>query len=84
MPTQSSTSSGSSYQRIDTEHHLMEMMQTAVSRIHSGNIQIRLQEEAIMMTGSVDCWYEKQHPQEILRELSGGRRIHNELHVTAH
>lgn len=67
--------------RVDTDHHLHEMMQRAVGRLQQASVQVQLSRDSVLLTGSVNSWHEKQFAQEAIRVLSRTRRIHNELQV---
>lgn len=81
MPTQSLSDQPKRHFRIDPEHQLLDMMQKAVARLQGANIQIQLHNESVVLTGTVQCWHEKQFVQESLRRLSGNRTISNGLQV---
>lgn len=81
MPTQSLSDQPKRRFRIDPEHQLLDMMQKAVARLQGANIQIQLHNESVVLTGTVQCWHEKQFVQERLRSLSGNRTISNGLQV---
>ncbi|MCR9199503.1 MAG: BON domain-containing protein [Planctomycetaceae bacterium] len=68
--------------RIDTEHHLLDMMKTAVSRLNARNVDIQFDDDAVLLSGTVDCWHDKQRIQESVRGLTGSRFIENNLQVT--
>ena len=66
--------------RIDTEHHLAEMMAGALKHMNR-SIRVELRNETVLLQGSVDSWAEKQQAQEAIRQLTGARVIHNCLNV---
>lgn len=68
--------------RVDTEHHLVEMMASALKHMNRA-IHVELREEAVLLQGSVDSWAEKQEAQEAIRQMTGSRMIHNCLDVGA-
>jgi len=67
--------------RVDTEHHLLDMMKQAVSRLNAPHLDIQLDDEAVLLNGTVDCWHDKQRVQESVRGLTGARFIENNLQV---
>lgn len=69
------------YFRVDAQHCLLEMMQDAVSHLSRSQVDIRLDENTVCLTGQVDSWTDKQLAQESIRGLSGSLTIHNELRV---
>lgn len=73
----------STYFRVDTEHHLLDMMKKAVSRMNALDLDIQLDQEAVLLNGTVNCWHDKQRIQESVRGLSGSRYIENNLRVVA-
>lgn len=76
-----SSPSASPIFRVDTEHHLLDMMKQAVSRLNAHNLDIQLDDEAVLLHGTVDCWHDKQRVQESVRGLTGSRFIENNLQV---
>ena len=66
--------------RIDTQHHVLELIQKAVSRI-AGSVQVQLADEHIFLTGQVNSWHQKQFAQESIRPHAGQRIICNSLKV---
>lgn len=81
MSSSSSSQAGSTYFRIDSEHQLLEMMQATVARICAAKIQVAMHDDSVLLSGSVNSWYDKQQAQESLRRLTGARTILNELAV---
>ena len=69
--------------RIDTQHHVLELMQKAVSRI-AGSVQVQMADEHVFLTGHVDSWHQKQFAQEAIRPHAGDRVICNSVKVTQH
>lgn len=67
--------------RIDTDHHLQEMMHAAVQRLHAGSIDIELTDNSVLLVGSVSSWADKQSAQERIRSMSSSRVIDNQLLV---
>ena len=77
----STSAQSSTYLRIDTEHHLLDMMKTAVSRLNARDVDIQFDDDAVLLSGTVDCWHDKQRIQESVRGLTGSRFIENNLQV---
>lgn len=77
----SSTAHPNPYLRIDTEHHLLDMMRQAVSRLNARDVDIQFDDDAVLLCGTVDCWHDKQRIQESVRGLTGSRFIENNLQV---
>ena len=67
--------------RLDPQHHLLDLMKSALSRINGPGIDVRILGEELLLTGTVNSWHEKQHAQECIRELSRGRPILNDIRV---
>ena len=67
--------------RIDTQHHLLDLMQTAVDRIAGSDIRVQLVRESVLLSGDVDCWHQKQFAQESIRRYTGERMISNDIRV---
>ena len=67
--------------RIDTQHHLLDLMQTAVDRIAGSDIRVQLVRESVLLSGDVDCWHQKQFAQESIRRYAGERMISNDIRV---
>ena len=67
--------------RVDTQHRLLDLMQTAVDRIAGGDIRIQLARESVLLSGDVECWHQKQFAQESIRRYVGHRSISNDIRV---
>jgi hypothetical protein len=67
--------------RIDTDHLLLEMMQTAINRLLRGNIDVQLTEDCVLLRGAVNSWSLKQSAQESIHKMSASRTIVNDLDV---
>lgn len=67
--------------RIDTDHHLVELMQSAVDRLHGNRVDVQLCDEYVLLRGSVNSWSAKQSAQESIRRMSASRTIQNDLAV---
>ena len=79
------TSASSTTQlRIDAAHDLTQQAGRHLRRVlgpTAGTFTVVCRDDEFYLAGRVKTWYEKQVAQEALRELAGGRRIHNELLV---
>ena len=69
------------YIRLDTEHHVLELMQRAVGRLAGSSVKIRMSGDAVLLSGTVRSWYEKQNIQESIRKFTGHREISNAIDV---
>lgn len=67
--------------RIDTDHCMHEMMQRAVERMPNASVKVQMSRQAVLLTGTVNSWQDKQDAQESIRAISRTRKIHNELQV---
>jgi osmotically-inducible protein OsmY len=67
--------------RIDTDHCMHEMMQRAVERMPNASVKVQMSRHAVLLTGTVNSWQDKQVAQESVRAISRTRKIHNELQV---
>ncbi|MEZ6126428.1 MAG: BON domain-containing protein [Planctomycetaceae bacterium] len=69
--------------RVDTDHHLCELMQNAVSRLLQGQVEVDVRRDRVLLSGRVCSWTEKQRAQECIRIMAGARVIENHLTVSA-
>jgi len=67
--------------RIDTDHCMHEMMQRAVERLPNTSVKVQMSRHAVLLTGTVNTWQDKQDAQEAVRAINRTRKIHNELQV---
>ena len=82
MPATASTVPASGqFFRLDTDHHLQQLMQEAINRLQSGNVDVRLGDDSVVLNGTVSSWHDKQLAQESLRSISRSRVIQNHLQV---
>ena len=69
----------------DSRHELLDLLSNALARnpyFASRNVRIELQEDEIVLKGSVNTYYLKQLAQESVRSLkSAESRIRNEIEV---
>ncbi|WP_298865614.1 BON domain-containing protein [uncultured Gimesia sp.] len=71
---------------IDHAHQLNELVQRAISnsiRVSNQNVQYKIEQEQVILTGSVSSYYEKQVAQESVCRVKGVRQVHNQLIVEA-
>ena len=68
--------------RIDVQHHALDLMKRAVSRIASGSVDVRVEGGEVVLNGVVNSWHEKQYAQESIRSLTSGRVIRNSVQVS--
>lgn len=70
--------------RIDTDHSVLELMEAAAEKflkLQGGDISIGIREEAVLLTGRVRSWSDKQRLQESIRPFAGRRAISNDVAV---
>jgi len=67
--------------RIDTDHQLHAMMKQEIQRLHGRSIDIRLDKDCVLLSGTVNSWSDKQQAQESIRGLSGSHQIRNDVKV---
>ena len=67
--------------RIDTEHRVLEMMEQAIGHLRCASIKVELHDNAVLLTGNVASWSDKQIAQESIRGISGNWTIQNDLNV---
>lgn len=77
----STSTNGGRSVRLDTDHHLHEMMRSAVQKLQRGQIDLQLTDQSVLLQGRVNSWSEKQAVQESIRNLSASRVIQNDLEV---
>jgi len=68
--------------RVDTDHAVLELMATAVSRIN-GSLTVEIQDRLVQVSGQAGSWHEKQLAQESLRSVCSSYRICNNIRVAA-
>lgn len=72
----------SEIRRIDTEHHLLDLLQRTVDRIQQRSIGVAIDEREIVLSGRVENWHQKQQAQESVRSLHrSARSIRNDILV---
>ena len=68
----------------DSRHDLSDLLSNALARnpyFANRNVRIELQEDEIVLKGSVNTYYLKQLAQESVRSLKPTERIRNEIEV---
>ena len=68
----------------DSRHELSDLLSNALARnpyFANRNVRIELQENEIVLKGSVHTYYLKQLAQESVRSLKSAERIRNEIEV---
>ncbi|MCA9086109.1 MAG: BON domain-containing protein [Planctomycetaceae bacterium] len=68
--------------RFDTDHLHIEMMEKAIRHLNRAQVNIRIEDNCVVLSGEADTWHCKQQVQESLRRLAGGRVILNRLNVS--
>ncbi|QDV19484.1 BON domain protein [Gimesia panareensis] len=69
---------------IDRAHQLDELIRHAISQsslVARQNVQYRIEQEQVFLTGIVNSYYEKQLAQESIGRIQGVRQVHNRLNV---
>ena len=68
----------------DSRHELSDLLSNALARnpyFANRNVRIELQEDEIVLKGSVTTYYLKQLAQESVRSLTSAEKIRNEIEV---
>lgn len=68
----------------DSRHELSDLLSNALARnpyFANRNVRIELQEDEIVLKGSVTTYYLKQLAQESVRSLNSAEKIRNEIEV---
>jgi len=68
----------------DSRHDLSDLLSNALARnpyFANRNVRIEMQEDEIVLKGSVNSYYLKQLAQESVRTLKSAERIRNEIEV---
>jgi osmotically-inducible protein OsmY len=68
----------------DSRHDLSDLLSNALARnpyFANRNVRIELQEDEIVLKGSVNTYYLKQVAQESVRSLKSTEKIRNEIEV---
>jgi len=69
---------------IDHAHQLSELVKHAISdsiMIANQNVQYKIEQEQVILTGNVNSYYEKQVAQESVSRVKGIRQVDNQLVV---
>ncbi len=69
---------------FDHAYQLSELVKHAISNsnlIANQNVQYKIEQEQVFLTGIVSSYYEKQLAQESVSRISGVRQVHNRLTV---
>jgi|GEM_PF-618226 len=69
---------------IDHAHQLSELVKHAISNsilIANQNVQYKIEQEQVVLTGIVNSYYDKQLAQESVSRVEGVRQVHNRLVV---
>lgn len=69
---------------IDHAHQLFELVKHAISDsilVANQNVQIKIEQEQVVLTGNVNSYYEKQLAQESVSRVKGVRQVQNCLIV---
>ncbi len=69
---------------IDHAHQLSELVKHAISNttmLANQKIQYKIEQEQVVLTGSVNSYYEKQVAQESVSRVNGVRQVDNQLTV---
>ena len=75
------TSDGTGWSlRLDTDHAVEQLMTTAAGQI-SSSVQVRIDADCVVISGTTESWYEKQLVQESLRAVCSTYRISNRISV---
>ena len=68
--------------RIGTEHHVLELMKSALLRVAGRDTKIEIRLDDVVLSGRVQRWYQKQAAQECIRNLALHRTIQNRIEVS--
>ena len=69
---------------IDHAHQLSELVKHAISNsimLANQKIQCKIEQEQVVLTGSVNSYYEKQVAQESVSRVNGVCQVDNQLTV---
>ncbi|WP_198000695.1 BON domain-containing protein [Gimesia fumaroli] len=69
---------------FDHAHQLSELVKHAISTsslIANQNVQYKIEQEQVFLTGIVSSYYVKQLAQESVSRVDGVRQVHNRLTV---
>jgi osmotically-inducible protein OsmY len=67
--------------RVDAAQEFVSLARAGVERLLLREVSVQLQDDEILLTGSVSTWHEKQLAQESVRVADTGHRIRNQLTV---
>lgn len=69
---------------FDHAHQLNELVKHAISTsslVANQNVQYKIEQEQVFLSGIVNSYYEKQLAQESVSRVDGVRQVHNRLRV---
>lgn len=69
---------------IDHAHQLCELVKHAITNsilVAHQNVQFKIEQQQVVLTGNVNSYYEKQLAQESVGRVKGVRQVHNCLTV---
>lgn len=69
---------------FDHAHQLSELVKHAISTsslVTNQNVQYKIEQEQVILSGIVNSYYAKQLAQESVSRVAGVRRVHNRLTV---